>query len=95
MLTRDEYVAQAKLRLDEWNKEIDALEARGHEIQADAKVKYQEQLALLRTKRAEGEKKLDEMQAATESTWEQIKIETDNVWEAFKDSVTAFRAHFK
>jgi len=96
MLTsRDEYVARMKTQLDEWNASISALEERGHEIKEDAKVKYQEQLVALRAQRAEGEKKLEEMQAATESTWEQVKLETDNVWEAFKDSYHAFVAHFK
>jgi len=28
-------------------------------------------------------------------SWERLKAEADNVWEAFKDSVQAFKAHFK
>ncbi len=95
MLTKDEYVADMKKRLDEWSVEIDALEQRGHEIKEDARVKYQEQLVALRAKRVEGEKKLDEMQAAAESSWEHLKAETENVWEAMKDSAQTFRSHFK
>jgi predicted nucleic acid-binding Zn-ribbon protein len=93
--SRDQYVEKMKAQLDEWNAGIAALEEKGSEITEDAKVKYQEQLAALRAQRAEGEKKLEEMQAATESTWEQVKLESDNVWEAFKDSYQAFVAHFK
>jgi hypothetical protein len=95
MLTKDEYVADMKKRLDEWSVEIDALEQRGHEIKEDARVKYQEQLVALRAKRVEGEKRLDEMQAAAESSWEHLKAETENVWEAMKDSANTFRSHFK
>ncbi len=96
MLTsRDEYIARMKKQLDEWNASISAMEERGHEIKEEAKVKYQEQLAALRVHRAEGEKKLEEMQAASESTWEQVKLETDHVWEAFKDSYQTFVGHFK
>ncbi|MGA7979293.1 MAG: hypothetical protein WCA32_03600 [Chromatiaceae bacterium] len=84
-----------KAQLDEWDASIAALEEKGNEIKADAKVKYQEQLTALRAQRAEGAKKLEEMQAATESTWEQVKMETDNVWEAFKESYQAFVRHFK
>lgn len=95
MLTKDEYVAEMKQRLDDWSAEIDVLQARGHDIKEDAKVKYEEQLVALRTKREEGEKKLEEMQAAAENNWEHIKMESDRVWEAFKDSFDTFKSHFK
>ena len=95
MSTRDEYVARMKRELDEWSAEMDALEARAHEAREDAKVKYQEQLSALHTKRLEGEKRLQAIKAATGDSWEQLKADSDNVWEAFKDSVRAFKAHFK
>ena len=95
MLTRDEYVAKMKRRLDKWSAEMDVLEAKAHKTQEDAKVKYQEQLIALRAKRQEGEEKLEAIKSATEDSWEQLKAETENVWEAFKDSVHAFKAHFK
>lgn len=95
MLTKDEYVAEMKKQLDAWSQEIDALQERGHEIKEDARVKYEEQLVALRAKREEGEKKLEEMQAAAESNWEQFKVESDRVWEALKDSFDTFKSHFK
>ncbi len=95
MLTKDEYVAETKKRLDEWSAEIDAMEAKANEIKEDARVKYQEQLVVLRAKRDEGEKKLAELQSATETSWEHLKAGTENVWEALKDSAKAFQAHFK
>lgn len=95
MTTRDEYIEQAKQRLDAWNAEIDALESKAQGVKDDAKAKYLEQLAALRTQREEGAKKLAELQSAPESSWERVKAESENVWEALKDSAEAFRAHFK
>ena len=95
MLTRDEYVAKMKQRLDKWNAEMDALEAKALKTQEEAKEKYQEQLIALRAKRQEGEEKLKAIQSASEDSWEQLKAETENVWEALKDSANAFKAHFK
>ncbi|MBN2886220.1 MAG: hypothetical protein JXM75_05905 [Chromatiaceae bacterium] len=92
---RDEYIAAMKKQLDEWSEHIADLEKKGHKIKEDARVEYEEHLAALHARRAEGEKKLAEMRAATESTWQQVKVEADNVWEAFKDSYQAFTAHFK
>ena len=95
MLNKDEVVTKLKKQLEEFSAEIDALEEKAHEVKEDARAKYQEQLVALRAKRREGEKKLEEMKAATESSWGRLKAETDNVWEALKDSVNAFKTHFK
>lgn len=95
MATKDEYIATMKAQLDEWSAEIDALEAKAHEVRDDAKEKYAQQLAALRVKREEGEKKLEEMREAGESAWEQVKAESEKAWAAFKDSVQAFQAHYK
>ena len=95
MSTKNEYIAKMKLQLDSWSAEIDALEAKANEVREDAKVKYAEQLAALRVKREEGEKKLEEMHLASESAWEQVKAESEKAWAAFKDSVQAFQAHYK
>ena len=95
MLTRDEYIAEAKQRLDDWSAEIDALEAKGRDLKDDAKEKYLEQLAVLRLQREEGEKKLAELQSAAESSWDRVKAESENLWEALKDSARVFRSHYK
>jgi hypothetical protein len=95
MSKRDEYVATLKRQLDEWNAEMDALEAKAQEAQEAAKLKYEEQFSALRTQRLAGEKRLEAVQTATEDSSERLKAETDNVWEAFKDSVRVFKAHFK
>lgn len=95
MLTKDEYVAEMKARLDTWNAEFDALQEKAHEIKEDAKVKFEEQLAALRATRAAGEVKLAEMQAATENNWELLKAESEHTWEAFKDSFETFKSHYK
>ncbi|MFB1487511.1 MULTISPECIES: hypothetical protein [unclassified Thiocapsa] len=49
----------------------------------------------LRATREEGEKRLEEMQATTESNWEQLKVETERAWDAIKDSFNTFKSHYK
>ena len=58
-------------------------------------MRYQPQLVALRAQHAEVEKKLEEVRAATESTWERVKLESDILWEAFKDFHYAFTVHCK
>ncbi len=95
MTTRDKYVAATKLRLDEWNADMDTLEAKVAEAKEEDKARYQELLATLRAKRQEGEEQLAAIKAATEDTWTQFKADSDRVWEAFKDSIHQFKSHFK
>ena len=38
MSSREEYLAKAKAKLDEWDADIDRLEAKANEAQADAQV---------------------------------------------------------
>lgn len=95
MLKKDEALAAMKKQLDEFSTEIDALETRAHEVKDEARAKFQEQLVALRANRQEGEKKLEEMKSVTEDSWSRLKAESDNVWDAWKDSLSAFKAHFK
>jgi chromosome segregation ATPase len=94
MSTRDEYVAAAKQRLDDWNTEMDTLEAKAQQAREDDKARYQELLTTLRAKREEGERQLAAIKAASEDSWKQLKAGSDKVWEAFTDSVAEFKSHF-
>ena len=42
MLTKDEFIADMKTRIDAWNAEIDVLQDKAHDIKEEAKVKYEE-----------------------------------------------------
>ena len=95
MLSRDEYVASMKVKLDEWNTDIDAMEARSEQVKADVKADFQSQLASLRAQRDNGVSKLQELTSASDGAWDRVKLEAENLWDAFKDSATAFREHYK
>ena len=95
METRDEYVAKMKKKLDEWNKDMKAMESNAHKIKEDAKAKYQAQLKELKAKHQEGEKNLEAIKAAADNTWESLKSGTEKVWGALTDSMQEFKKHFK
>lgn len=70
---REEYVEKLKGQLDEWNAALDRLEKRAGELKAEARERYEERLAALRTKQQEILGKLKDLQAAGESAWDAIK----------------------
>ncbi len=87
MGTRDEYVTQMKAKLDEWNAEIDGLEAESRKAKAQARQQFAAQIATLRGKRDEAQAKLNELQGASEDAWEGLKSGVQQMWEDFTNTL--------
>ena len=95
MSKREEFLSKLGNRLKEWNVELDKLEEKALTVKAELQGKYRRQIADLRQKREEAEKKLAEIKASGEGAWEGLKGEYERVWTALKDGVAAFKAHYR
>lgn len=94
MSRKDEYVEKLKSQLDVWSADIDVLEAKAKKVDAELKVKYDEQLALLRTKREEAKVKLHEIQDSAGEAWEELRKGGDEAWESIKHALAEARKKF-
>lgn len=95
MTKKDEYVEKMKKQLDAWSTDIDELQVKANLAKAELKTKYEEQIADLRRKRAEGEAKLGQVQRAAEDSWEKLKGETEKALGALKGAVNEFKSRMK
>ncbi|MDT8404726.1 hypothetical protein [Sulfuriflexus sp.] len=95
MEKKEIYQEKMSAKLHEWQAKIDALKARADQVGADQKLKYQEQIDNLRTKQRHMREKLDELKAASESTWEEIKTRVDRAWEDLEGAVEKLTKKFK
>ena len=95
MSKKNEYVDKMKMQLDDWNKDIDTLQVKANLAKAELKVKYNEQIAELRKRRQEGERKLNEIKAAADDSWEHLKGESERTLSALKAAVTEFKSRMK
>ena len=95
MSKREEFIAKMSNRLKEWSTELDKLENSVQTVKSKSQEKYRQQIADLRKKREETEKKLNEIRAAGDGAWENTKGEAERAWTALKDGYAAFRAHYK
>lgn len=95
MTDRDEYLEGFKVKLDEWNAEIDKLESKARKAQADAKTQYDKQLVLLREMRDDAQKNFNEMQNATNEAWDVMLKGTEKAWNAWVDAFEDARSKFK
>ena len=91
---REEYTAKMKLQLDELNAKMNALEAKNKEAKADAREKYEAEMAKLRHQSELAVAKLKEFKAAGDDTWEKMVDEMEKVRDAFTSSFHYFQSKF-
>lgn len=94
MSLKDDYVEKLKAQLDEWSAEIDVLDARLHQVDADLRIKYGEQVDNLRLKRDDAKLKLLELQGSAGDAWQELKKGSDEAWEVIKHAVSEARKKF-
>ncbi len=95
MSEREHYVEMAKARLDQWNAEIDKLQAKANEAEAAAKIEYKKQLAEMRAQRDKAEQQMKEMQEASNKAWTDMKSGFDNAWDSIAESFDRAMSRFK
>jgi predicted nucleic acid-binding Zn-ribbon protein len=93
MSKRDEYVEKLKHKLDDWNKDLDELEAKAEHVKGDMKEKYKEELAVVREQRESVKQKASELIDSSEGAWEELKTGVEDAWH--KLSAAIDRAHSK
>jgi hypothetical protein len=94
MSSRDDYLDEFKVKLDEWNAEIDKLESDARQAQADAKVQYDKQLEALREMRDDAQAKFSEMQNTTTEAWDVMVKGTEKAWQTWGSAFENARAKF-
>lgn len=95
MSKRSEYVEKMKTKLDEWNADIDKLEARAKIAEAELKTDYQEQIAVLKRQRDEAKVKLKTLESASDEAWEDIKTGVEMAWSSLNSAVNSALSRFK
>lgn len=96
MSAKDIYVEKRKTEIDNWNAELDSLEAEiaAAGADAEAKIKHKEHVAVLRRKRDEARVKLAEIQAAADDKWESFKDGVEKIWIGVKGDFEKVKAKF-
>ncbi len=73
MSMKDAYLQKIDAQMEEWKTEIDKMKAKADKADADAKLKYYEQIEELRTKQQAAQEKLRELRNSSEDAWEDLK----------------------
>ena len=92
MATRDEYVEKLKRQLDEWNGDIDALEAKLAELTGPAREKLEPYLAKAREGSDAALHKLAELKNSGETSWDKLEAEAEHLWKTLRQSINYFKS---
>ncbi len=88
-MDRDAYVEKMKAKIDEWNADIAKFEAQAKDAQADMRLKYEKQIAEMKTQRDAFEEKLREARDTNQKAWEDIRSGMEKAWTDISDAFSA------
>lgn len=95
MSKKDEYFAMMESQIRKWDAEVDNLRAKSHQVSAEARTKFEEQLKVMRASRDTANKKLREMRTASESAWQHMQAGVDSAWASMKNALDKASSQFK
>jgi hypothetical protein len=84
MRSKEEYLAEAKAHLNEWEAELKELRQKAGDASDDVKEKVEQQIAELKAKWEEGAAHRQEILDAADDKWDHIKDEAEEKWAQVK-----------
>lgn len=92
MIDRHEYIQKLKARLDAWDREIDTLETRLHEVKGDAEQRARLALEDLQVTRDQLAQRVDELLTTSDDALQRIRLSVESAWENVKSGISAARS---
>lgn len=95
MSMREEYQALMEKQLGEWKAQTERFKASAQELEAQAKMQFDKNLELLRSKQAEAWDHFQKMKVANEGAWAQFKSHLEKAGGEVKVAVDQMTKTFK
>ena len=92
--TKDAYVEKLKLQLDEWSAELDVMEAKARQADADFKEKYQSKADELRYQKTLAQGRINALQEAADDAWEELRNGSESIWGTVRQTFADAKAKF-
>ena len=92
---KDEYCATMESEIKKWDAEVDNLNAKGKQMSADTRVRYDTQVKAMRADRDLAYSKLQEMRTANESAWQHMQSGVDAAWTSMKNALEKAASQYK
>ena len=80
MESRDQYVADLKAKLDEWNEQIGKVEEQMKSASDDARARYEKQVADMKAHTDDAQKQMNDLVQSSAADWEKMRGNFENAW---------------
>ncbi|WGH78245.1 sll1863 family stress response protein [Jannaschia ovalis] len=95
MMTREEYLEKARTQVRDWNAEIEKMQARMREAEAEAKTRFETNLAEMRKRRDEAEVQVKKMEKAGDQAWDDLRAGFEKSWDDMQSAFRTAMGRFK
>lgn len=92
---KNAYRQKLEARLDQWRAEIDRLQAKAAEADADARIEYDRQIEDLRGRQADAQSRLEEFDSASDEAWTDLKGGIEQAWNDLGTAVKKASERFR
>jgi DNA repair ATPase RecN len=94
-MSREAFIQKLKEKIDEWNADLEKLQARAEQASGEARIKYQQQIEDLHRKRAVMEEKMTQLRSAGEGAWQDVKTGAEIAWGSMSEALSSAMQRFK
>ena len=94
MSKRNEYLDKIKAQLEEWEYDINRLEARLDDAQDEAKVKLDKTINDLKARQKDMQGRLKQLESSAEEAWTDVKDGLELAWDSLKLGFLAAKSEF-
>ena len=95
MSEKSAYQAKLEAQLEEWRADMEKMQARAKQLNAEARVEYERQLAALQRRQEDAAERLRAMRRANEEAWEDMRKGAEKAWDdmaaAMRDAMSRYR----
>jgi len=95
MKSREAYLQALKRQLDHWNDDITRWEKQANAARAEARKRYEHDLAVLAEERQRAMYNLRLLEMAEAAAWDEIVAGAEEAWARMHAATAAARAHFQ
>jgi hypothetical protein len=94
MSLKDEYIGKLKQQLDQWNIDIDVLEARAREADDEFRANCNAYLEALKARRDEARVRLTLLRSSAGDAWQELRKGSDEAWDSIRHALSEARKKF-
>ncbi len=84
---KEAFQDKLQAQLDEWSADIAKLRAKAEKAQADARLKYMDEVDELRAHQKKAEARMKELQSAQGEAWQDMKSGVEVAWDEMGDAM--------